>query len=61
MCIEHWINNELITIDTDDVWAETFAHWDALVPTAIAERIATATVDVLIASDSPDASIIINQ
>ena len=38
MRIEHWINNELIAIDTEDVWAETFAHWDCLVATDTASE-----------------------
>ena len=52
MRIEHWINNELITIDTEDVWAETFAHWDCLVATDTASDIATAVVNVLIDAEA---------
>ena len=42
--------SSLVTIDTDDVWLETFAHWDQLVPSDVAADIATATVRCLIAS-----------
>lgn len=42
MFVNTWINNELITIDVEDAWGEVFAHWDALVPTDTAERIANA-------------------
>lgn len=47
MTINTWIKNELVTLDTDDVWLETFAHWDALVDTDTAEAIATAVVRTL--------------
>lgn len=50
MRIDTWINDELITVDTDDVWLETFAHWDARVPTDVAVAIAAATVHCLITS-----------
>ena len=50
MRIDTWINGELVTIDTDDVWLDTFAQWDALVPTDTAVAIASATVQCLIAS-----------
>lgn len=46
--IDTWIGADLVTVDTDDVWAETFAHWDALVPTETAAAIATATVRLLL-------------
>ena len=47
MRIDTWINDELITVETEDVWASTFAHWDALVPTETATAIANATVAAL--------------
>lgn len=47
MRIDTWINGSLMTVDTGDVWLETFARWDALVPTDIAEDIATKTVNIL--------------
>ena len=47
MKIDTWINDELVTVDTDDVWLETFAHWDAKVPTDTAAAIATATQAIL--------------
>jgi hypothetical protein len=52
MRIEHWIGDDLITMDTDDVWLATFAEWDPLVPTDTAERIATAVVQVLMDADA---------
>ena len=52
MRIEHWINDALIALDTEDVWAETFAHWDCLVPTDTAAAIATATVNALMLDDA---------
>ena len=47
MRIDTWINNALITIDTEDTWIDTFTYWDARVPTEIAEHIATETVTIL--------------
>ena len=47
MRIDTWINDELVTIDTDEAWADTFAHWDAKVPTDTAAAIATATQAIL--------------
>ena len=54
MVIETWIPSatergvsDLVTIDTSDVWAETFAHWDALVDSDTAAAIASAVVAVL--------------
>lgn len=45
MKIEHWnYDGALITLDTDEVWADTFALWDCLVPTDTASAIATAVV-----------------
>lgn len=37
----------LVRIDTDDVWADTFAHWDTMLSTDEAAAIATATVEAL--------------
>ena len=54
MIISHWIDNELVTIDTEDVWLATFLRWEALVPTEIAAAIATATVRCLEAADTVD-------
>lgn len=48
MRIDTWINDQLITVDTDQVWLETFAIWDALVDTDTAAKIAQATVETLI-------------
>lgn len=50
---ETWIpdgNGErsLVKIDLDTIWRETFAEWDARVPTHVAERIATAIEDALL-------------
>lgn len=50
--IETWIDDALITLDTNDVWSDTFAHWDCLVDTDMAARIATATVDALLAAEA---------
>lgn len=33
MIVNTWINDELVTFDTEDVWLDTFTHWDALVAT----------------------------
>lgn len=35
------INGEVVSIDLDEVWRETFAHWDCLVDTDTAAAIAT--------------------
>tara|TARA_R110000868_G_scaffold197718_1_gene443964 strand:- start:609 stop:770 length:162 start_codon:yes stop_codon:yes gene_type:complete len=45
--ISTWINDALVEVDTDTVWAETFAHWDALVDTDTAALIATAVTRIL--------------
>ena len=47
MRIDTWIHDELVTVDTDDAWLETFLYWDALVPTETAAAIATATQTIL--------------
>ena len=47
MRIDTWINNELVTVDTDEVWLRTFAQWDCLVDTSVAAAIATATQAIL--------------
>lgn len=52
MRIDTWIGNDLVTVDTDDVWLETFAHWDAIVPTDTAAAIASATVRILTESQT---------
>ena len=45
--IDTWINEALVVMDTETVWADTFAEWDALVDTDTAARIATAVVRIL--------------
>ena len=40
--VSTWINEALVVLDTETVWADTFAQWDGLVDTDTAERIATA-------------------
>ena len=47
MRLDTWINDELVTVDTDEVWLSTFAHWDCLVDTDVAAAIATATQTIL--------------
>ena len=48
MKIEHWNHaNELVTIDTEDIWLAAFAEWDSLVPTSVAASIASAIVHEL--------------
>ena len=37
-----WINDELVTVDRERVWADAFADWDRRVPTDLAAAIATA-------------------
>ncbi len=44
----------LSPFDTEQVWAETFAHWDCLVDTDTAVAIATAVVSTLEASQTED-------
>ena len=39
--------NELVTVDTDEVWLKTFTHWDCFVETEVAAAIATATQAIL--------------
>jgi hypothetical protein len=53
MLINTWINDALVTIDVEAIWAETFAHWDALVDTDTASKIATATQKALRDSQKP--------
>jgi len=45
--METLINGELVLIDLDAVWGETFVLWDALVPTDVAMQIATATENIV--------------
>lgn len=54
MIINTWVNDELVTLDTDDVWAREFAEWDAMVDTAVAAAIANEVVRVLIEQYSDD-------
>ena len=54
MRIDTWIGNELVTIELDEVWAETFAYWDGLVPTDAAAAIATATEAALMNLYAPN-------
>ena len=44
MRIDTWIDDELVTLDTEDTWGRVFAEWEQLVPTDIAEQIANETV-----------------
>lgn len=39
---------EHFLIDLDSAWRDTFAHWDALMPTDVACKIATAVEQALI-------------
>ena len=48
MRIDRWNGNDLETLDTEQVWLETFATWDALTDTDTAADIATATVRALV-------------
>lgn len=54
MIVNTWINNELITLDTDAVWLEVFATWDALTDTETAAAIANAVTRELIAAETRD-------
>jgi len=45
--INTWINEALVVMDTETVWADTFAQWDALVDSDKAARIATAVARIL--------------
>jgi len=45
--INTWINETLVVMDTETVWADTFAEWDTLVDTDTAARIATAVARIL--------------
>lgn len=54
MIVETWINDELVTLDTDEVWREQFAHWDALTDTDTAARIASAVQRELEATETRD-------
>lgn len=47
MKIETTINDDIVLLDTEDVWLEVFAEWDAKVQTKTAEKIATATVAII--------------
>lgn len=48
MTFDVWhIEGYLVRIDTDEVWADTFAHWDTMLSTDEAAAIATATVEAL--------------
>jgi len=37
-----------ITIDTDELWREVFAHWDTIVPAEVASDVATHVVNTLL-------------
>ncbi len=41
------IDNAYVSICLDDVWSDSYAKWDSLVPAAVAIRIATATDSIL--------------
>lgn len=45
--LDTWVNNELICVDPDETWMDTFLHWDGMVDTDIAVAIANATADIL--------------
>ncbi len=45
--VETWINGELITLNLEQVWSDTFAQWDALVDTDTAAAIASAVAATL--------------
>lgn len=50
--VDTWIPNgdgtsDLVTIDLETAWAETFAYWDSRVDSDTAARIATATITAL--------------
>ena len=47
--IDTEINGEIVSVELDDVWRETFAHWDSLVNADTASAIATATERILVA------------
>ena len=46
-CLDTWIDRRLVSLDLDQVWANTFSHWDSLVGTDCAAAIATATEQIL--------------
>jgi len=45
--IDLWVNDELHTIDTLEVWTDTFIEWDGLVDTDTAAALATATANII--------------
>ena len=47
MIIDTWIHDELVSVDVEEAWLDTFALWDCLVPSSVAEEIATATSMIL--------------
>ncbi len=47
MRIDNWIDGDLVTIDTAEVWGNTFAEWDQFVDIDTAVHIATATEELL--------------
>lgn len=52
--IDTKIGNDIVSIDLDNVWRETFAKWDCLVDTKTAEAIATCTEKCLTARRGDD-------
>ena len=44
---EREINGEIVSIEADDIWRDTFAHWDSLIDTDTAAVIATATERII--------------
>ena len=45
--IDTEINGEIVSIETDDIWHEVFAHWDSLIDTNTAAVIATVTERII--------------
>jgi len=46
-CLECHVGDEFILMNLEQAWRDVFAYWDKLVPTELAERIATSTVSLL--------------
>ena len=47
MRIDTEIRGEIVSIETDDIWPDVFAHWDKLIDTDTAVLIATETERII--------------